>query len=81
MKLKELRQIARVNRLLVVFTDKDGYAVRKPQLEVLPSKVSKYDKDSVVKVEAMLETSSPSEANGSIQVTPCLQAWVFHQEK
>ena len=81
MKLKDLRQIASVDRLLVVFTNKDGYAVRKPQLEVLPSQIAKHDKDSVVKVEAVLETSSPSEANGSIQVTPCLQAWVFHREE
>lgn len=73
MKLKELRQIASVDRLLVMFNDKY-------QLEVLPSQIAKHDEDSVVRVEAVLDTSIPS-VNGSIQVTPCLQVCVLHQEE
>ena len=73
MKLKELRQIASVDRVLVVSNGKY-------QLEVLPSQIAKHDEDSVVRVEAVLDTSSPS-VNGSIQVTPCLQACVLHQEE
>lgn len=80
MKLKELRQIASVDRVLVVFTDKYGHQVRQPQLEVLPSQIAKHDEDSVARVEAVLDTSSPS-VNGSIQVTPCLQVCVLHQEE
>ena len=74
MKLKELRQIASIDRLLVVSNDKY-------QLEVLPSQIAKHDEDSVARVEAVVETSSPNETNGSIQVTPRLYAWVLHQEE
>lgn len=81
MELKELRKIASVDMVFVVFIDKNGHETKESKLEVLPSQIAKYDEDSVVRVEAKLETSSPSEANGSIQVIPCLQAWVLHQEE
>jgi hypothetical protein len=73
MKLKELRQIASVDRLIVMSNDKY-------QLEVLPSQIAKHDEEEVVRVEAVLDTSLPS-VNGSIQVTPCLQVCVLHQEE
>ena len=81
MELKELRKIASVDRLCVVSVDKDGHEVGQLQLEVLPSQIAKHDEDSVVRVEAVLDTSRPSEVNGSVQVTPCLQAWVLHREE
>ena len=80
MKLKELRQYASIDRVLVAFLDKYGYEVRQPQLEVLPIQIAKYDEDYVARVEAVLDTSSPS-VNGSIQVTPCLQVCVIHREE
>lgn len=79
MTLKEFRQIASVDRVLVVFTDKYGHQVRQPILEVLPSRLSKYDEDSVARVEARLDTSSPN-FDGSVQVTPCLIAVVNREE-
>ena len=81
MKLKELRQIASVNMVFVVFIDKNGHETKESKLEVLPSQIAKYDEDYVARVEAVVETSSPNENNGSIQVTPCLQAWVLHREE
>ena len=81
MRLKELRQIASVDMVFVVFIDKDGHETKESKLEVLPSQFDKYGEDSVVRIEAKLDTSSPSEVNGSIQVIPCLQAWVLHREE
>ena len=77
MKLKELRQIASVDMVFVVFIDKNGHETKERKLEV----IAKHDEDYVARVEAVLDTSSPNEVNGGIQVVPCLQAWVFHQEK
>lgn len=81
MKLKELRQYASVDRVLVAFLDKYGCEAKRPQLEVLPSRFPKYDEDYVARVEAVLDTSRPNETNGSIQVTPCLQVCVLHREE
>jgi len=80
MELKELRQIANIDRVFVVFVDKNGHETKESKLEVLPSQIAKYDEDSVVRVEAVLDTSTPS-VNGSIQVTPCLQVCVLHREE
>ncbi len=81
MKLRELKIIANIDRVLVLFIDKDGHQTKQPRLEVLPSQIAKYDEDSVVRVEAKLDTSIPSEVNGSIQVKPVLQVIVLHNEE
>lgn len=81
MKLGELKIIANIDRVFVVFVDKNGHETKESKLEVLPSQIAKYDEDYVASVEAMLDTSRPNETNGSIQVTPCLQAWVLHREE
>ena len=75
MELKELRQIANIDRVFVVFVDKNGHELRN-ELIVLPSQIAKYDEDSVARVEAVLDTSSPS-YDGSIQVKPVLQVVVL----
>lgn len=79
MKLKELKQIAGIDEVLVIHTDKDGDEL-KNELIVLLSQTAKYDEEEVVSVEAHLRTSEP-DINGTIQVSPCLQVCVLHQEE
>ena len=81
MELHELMKIACVDSVMVITTDKDGHETKEAKLVVLPSQFDKYGNDSVVRIEAELNTSSPSSADGSISVKPCLQAWVLHQEE
>lgn len=79
MKLRELMEITSIDRVFVIHTDKDGHELRN-ELIVLPSQIAKYDEEEVVRVEATLETSNPN-IDGTIQVSPCLKAWVLTKKE
>ena len=76
MKLKELWNIASIDEVLVVHTDKDGHTIG----EEVTSQISVYGEEKVEWVEARLETSS-SYMDGTIQVSPCLRARVVIREE
>ena len=79
MELKELRQFANIERVFVIHIDENGHELRN-ELIVLPSQIAKYDEEEVVRVEATLETSNPN-IDGTIQVSPCLKAWVLTKKE
>lgn len=82
MKLRELMEVTAIDRLMVVHRDKkNGREIGEATLVVLPSQFGKYADDEVGGIEALLDTSIPSEVNGSIQVKPALEVIVLHYEE
>ena len=82
MTLKELMRITPIDRLVVVNHDKQsGRNIGEAKLIVLPSQFDKYVDDEVSGIVTLLDTSSPTYLDGSIQVKPVLQVIVFHCEE